>query len=163
MKEQENIDVHFDLNKKPLYDITDIEKMLPHRYPFLLIDKIMEITDTEIIGVKNVTINENYFMGHFPKNPVMPGVLQIEAMAQTGGIFSLSKVSDPHLYTTYFLKIDNVKFKRKVIPGDTVVFVLKLLSPIRRGLVHMGGKGYVNGKLCIEAEMLAQLVKDRTD
>ena len=163
MKEQENIDIQFDLNKKPLYDITDIEKMLPHRYPFLLIDKIMEITDTEIIGVKNVTINENYFMGHFPKNPVMPGVLQIEAMAQTGGIFSLSKVSDPHLYTTYFLKIDNVKFKRKVIPGDTVVFVLKLLSPIRRGLVHMGGKGYVNGKLCIEAEMLAQLVKDRTD
>ena len=163
MKDQEKSPQKFDLTKKPLYDIVDIEKMLPHRYPFLLIDKIMEISDDGIIGVKNVTMNENYFMGHFPKNPVMPGVLQIEAMAQTGGIFSLSKVKDPHLYTTYFMKIDNVKFKRKVIPGDTVVFELKLLSPIRRGLVHMGGKGYVNGEVCIEAEMLAHVAKDRTE
>ena len=162
MKDQEKLPKQFDLTKKPLYDIVDIEKMLPHRYPFLLIDKIMEISDDGIIGVKNVTMNENYFMGHFPKNPVMPGVLQIEAMAQTGGIFSLSKVKDPHLYTTYFMKIDNVKFKRKVIPGDTVVFELELLSPIRRGLVHMGGKGYVNGEVCIEAEMLAHVAKDRT-
>jgi UDP-3-O-[3-hydroxymyristoyl] N-acetylglucosamine deacetylase/3-hydroxyacyl-[acyl-carrier-protein] dehydratase len=163
MKEQEKLPKQFDLTKKPLYDIVEIEKMLPHRYPFLLIDKIMEITEDEIIGVKNVTMNENYFMGHFPKNPVMPGVLQIEAMAQTGGIFSLSKVKDPHLYTTYFMKIDNVKFKRKVVPGDTVVFELKLLSPIRRGLVHMGGKGYVNGEVCIEAEMLAHISKDRSE
>ena len=163
MKDQEKLPKQFDLTKKPLYDIVEIEKMLPHRYPFLLIDKIMEISDDGIIGVKNVTMNENYFMGHFPKNPVMPGVLQIEAMAQTGGIFSLSKVEDPHLYTTYFMKIDNVKFKRKVIPGDTVVFELKLLSPIRRGLVHMGGKGYVNGEVCIEAEMLAHVAKDRTE
>ena len=137
--------------------------MLLHRCPCLLIDEIMEINDTEMIGVKKVTINENYFMGLFPKNPVMPGVLQIEAMAQTGGIFSLSKVKDPHLYTTYFMKIDNVKFKRKVVPGDTVVFELKLLSPIRRGLVHMGGKGYVNGEVCIEAEMLAHISKDRSE
>ena len=152
------------MTKKTSMDIHEILDHLPHRYPFVLIDKVISLElGKEITAIKNVTINENYFMGHFPKNPVMPGVLQIEAMAQTGGIFSLSKVSDPHLYTTYFLKIDNVKFKRKVIPGDTVVFVLKLLSPIRRGLVHMGGKGYVNGKLCIEAEMLAQLVKDRTD
>ena len=128
---------------------------------FLLIDKIMEITEDGIIGVKNVTKNEPYFQGHFPGNPVMPGVLQIEAMAQTGGVFSLSKVEDPHLYSTYFMKIDNVKFKRKVIPGDTIVFDLKLISPIRRGLVHMGGKGYVNNQVCIEAEMLAQVVKDR--
>ena len=163
MKDQEKLPKQFDLTKKPLYDIVEIEKMLPHRYPFLLIDKIMEISDDGIIGVKNVTMNENYFMGHFPKNPVMPGVLQIEAMAQTGGIFSLSKVEDPHLYTTYFMKIDNVKFKRKVIPGDTVVFELKLLSPIRRGLVHMGGKGYVNGEVCIEAEMLAHVTKDREE
>ncbi|MAW83706.1 MAG: UDP-3-O-[3-hydroxymyristoyl] N-acetylglucosamine deacetylase [Crocinitomicaceae bacterium] len=163
MKEQEQKPKQFDLTKKPLYDIVDIEKMLPHRYPFLLIDKVMEITDNGIIGVKNVTMNENYFMGHFPSNPVMPGVLQIEAMAQAGGIFSLSKVKDPHLYSTYFMKIDNVKFKRKVIPGDTVVFELNLISPIRRGLVHMRGKGYVNGVICIEAEMLAQVVKDREE
>ena len=163
MKEQEKSPRNFDLTKKPLYDIVAIEKMLPHRYPFLLIDKIMEITENGIIGVKNVTMNENYFMGHFPNNPVMPGVLQIEAMAQTGGIFSLSKVEEPHLYSTYFMKIDNVKFKRKVIPGDTVVFDLNLISPIRRGLVHMGGKGYVNGVVCIEAEMLAQVVKDREE
>ena len=161
MKEQEKSPRKFDLTKDPLYDIVAIEKMLPHRYPFLLIDKIMEITENGIIGVKNVTMNENYFMGHFPNNPVMPGVLQIEAMAQTGGIFSLSKVEEPHLYSTYFMKIDNVKFKRKVIPGDTVVFDLNLISPIRRGLVHMRGKGYVNGVVCIEAEMLAQVVKDR--
>lgn len=163
MKEQEKSPRKFDLTKKPLYDIVAIEKMLPHRYPFLLIDKIMEITDNGIIGVKNVTMNENFFMGHFPNNPVMPGVLQIEAMAQTGGIFSLSKVKEPHLYSTYFMKIDNVKFKKKVIPGDTVVFDLNLISPIRRGLVHMRGKGYVNGVICIEAEMLAQVVKDREE
>ena len=163
MKEQEKSPRKFDLSKKPLYDIVAIEKMLPHRYPFLLIDKIMEINDNGIIGVKNVTMNENFFMGHFPNNPVMPGVLQIEAMAQTGGIFSLSKVKEPHLYSTYFMKIDNVKFKKKVIPGDTVVFDLNLISPIRRGLVHMRGKGYVNGVICIEAEMLAQVVKDREE
>ncbi len=161
MNEQEKSKPMYDLTKEPLYDINDIENMLPHRYPFLLIDKIMEITEDGIIGVKNVTKNEPYFQGHFPGNPVMPGVLQIEAMAQTGGVFSLSKVEDPHLYSTYFMKIDNVKFKRKVIPGDTIVFDLKLISPIRRGLVHMGGKGYVNGQVCIEAEMLAQVVKDR--
>ena len=163
MKEQEKSKPMYDLTKEPLYDINDIENMLPHRYPFLLIDKIMEITDDGIVGVKNVTKNEPYFVGHFPGNPVMPGVLQIEAMAQTGGVFSLSKVEDPHLYSTYFMKIDNVKFKRKVIPGDTIVFDLKLISPIRRGLVHMGGKGYVNGQVCIEADMLAQVVKDREE
>ena len=150
-----------DLTKKPLYDINQITKMLPHRYPFLLVDKIMEMDEKEIIGVKNITMNEPFFTGHFPENPVMPGVLQLEAMAQVGGIFALSSLDDPEKYSTYFLKIDNVKFKQKVLPGDTIVFRLKLDSPIRRGLVNMTGVAYVNGKPVSEASMLAQIVKDK--
>lgn len=161
IKKQEKEGKRFDLTKEPLYNINDIEKMLPHRFPFLMIDKIMEIHEESIIGVKNITMNEPIFTGHFPGNPIFPGVLQIEAMAQVGGIFALSKVEDPHLYSTYFMKIDNVKFKQKVIPGDTIVFELFLLSPIRRGLVEMGGKAYVNGKVVMEAEMLAQVIKDK--
>ena len=160
-KAKEKKGKYFDLTKEPLYNINDIEKMLPHRYPFLLVDKVMEITDETIVGVKNITMNEPIFTGHFPGNPVFPGVLQIEAMAQTGGIFALSKIEDPHLYSTYFMKIDKVKFKTKVLPGDTLVFELNLLSPIRRGLVEMGGKAYVNGQVVMEAEMLAQVVKDK--
>ncbi|MFN5982813.1 MAG: bifunctional UDP-3-O-[3-hydroxymyristoyl] N-acetylglucosamine deacetylase/3-hydroxyacyl-ACP dehydratase [Fluviicola sp.] len=163
IKKQEKAGKTFDLTKAPLYDINDIEKMLPHRYPFLLVDKVMEITDEGIVGVKNVTMNEPMFQGHFPGNPVFPGVLQIEATAQVGGIFALSKVDEPHLYSTYFMKIDNVKFKQKVLPGDTLVFDLKLISPIRRGLVHMSGQAYVNGKVVMEAEMLAQVIKDKTE
>ncbi len=150
-----------DLTLDPVYDINDIEKLLPHRYPFLLIDKIMEVSDNHIVGVKNVTQNEPQFMGHFPGNPVMPGVLQVEAMAQCGGILVLKNLPDPENYMTYFMKIDNVKFKRKVIPGDTIVFHLELLSEIRRGVVHMGGKGYVNGIVCVEAELMAQIVKEK--
>lgn len=161
IKKQEKAPRKFDLSQPPLYDINDIEKMLPHRYPFLLVDKVLSITEDTIVGVKNITMNEPMFQGHFPSNPVFPGVLQIEAMAQCGGIFALSKLEDPHLYSTYFMKIDNVKFKKKIIPGDTVVFELSLLSPIRRGLVNMGGKGYVNGELVVEAEMLAQVIKDK--
>jgi UDP-3-O-[3-hydroxymyristoyl] N-acetylglucosamine deacetylase/3-hydroxyacyl-[acyl-carrier-protein] dehydratase len=161
IKKQEKEGRKFDLTKEPLYNIQDIERMLPHRFPFLMIDKIMEIHEESIVGVKNITMNEPIFTGHFPGNPVFPGVLQIEAMAQVGGIFALSKVEDPHLYSTYFMKIDNVKFKQKVVPGDTIVFELSLLSPIRRGLVEMGGKAYVNGKLVMEAEMLAQVIKDK--
>lgn len=153
----------FDLEKPPVYDTVQIEKMLPHRYPFLLVDKIIDISDDSIVGVKNVTMNEPEFTGHFPGNPIFPGVLQIEAMAQCGGVFALSQVEDPHLYSTYFMKIDNVKFKAMVKPGDTLVMELKLLSPIRRGLVNMGGVGYVNGKPVMSAEMLAQVVKDRTE
>lgn len=152
---------NWDTNAKPVYDINDIEAMLPHRYPFLLVDKVLEVSDSEIVGVKNVTMNEPFFQGHFPGNPVMPGVLQIEAMAQCGGIFALSQVEDPEFYSTYFMKIDNVRFKQKVIPGDTVVFHLQLESPMRRGLVHMSGKAYVAGKLVSSAEMLAQVVKDK--
>ena len=161
IKKQQAKGKNFDLTKEPLYNINDIEKMLPHRFPFLMIDKIMEITDDSIWGVKNITMNEPIFTGHFPGNPVFPGVLQIEAMAQVGGIFALSKVEDPHLYSTYFMKINNVKFKQKVLPGDSVVFELTLMSPIRRGLVEMSCKAYVNGKEVAESEMLAQIVKDK--
>jgi len=161
IKKQQTQNRYFDLSLPPLYDITMIEKMLPHRFPFLMIDKIMSINESTIIGVKNITMNEPIFTGHFPGNPVFPGVLQIEAMAQTGGIFALNQVEDPHLYTTYFMKIDKVKFKQKVVPGDTLVFELSLLSPIRRGLVEMGGKAFVNGIVVMEAEMLALVTKDK--
>lgn len=161
-KEKNRFNPPFDLNKKALFDINDIKKVLPHRPPFLLIDKIMDMDDDHVIGVKNVTMNEAYFVGHFPNEPVMPGVLQIEAMAQTGGIFSLKKYKDPENYLTYFLKIDNVKFRNKVVPGDTLVFSLELVSPIRRGLCHMKGTGYVANKPVIEGEMLAQISKKTT-
>lgn len=151
---------HFDLSKT-VYDINDIEKLLPHRYPFLLVDRIVAMDDSTITGYKNITQNEPQFTGHFPGNPVMPGVLQVEAMAQVGGIFALSKVADPENYTTYFLKIDGVRYRKKVIPGDTLVFHLELITPIRRGIVHMRGIGYVNGQAAVEAEMMAQLARDR--
>ena len=156
-KEKNRFEPPFDLSEKPLIDINGIKKLLPHRPPFLLIDKILGMDDSHVIGLKNVTMNEEFFVGHFPDEPVMPGVLQIEAMAQVGGIFTLSTVPDPENYLTFFLKIDNVKFRNKVVPGDTLVFSLKLLSPIRRGLCHMSGIGYVNNKPVIEAEMLAQI------
>ena len=156
---KESKEVYFDLTAEPLYDTVQIMGLLPHRPPFLLVDKIMECENDRVIGVKNVTMNEPFFEGHFPKEPVMPGVLQIEAMAQTGGILVLSQVEDPENYITYFMKIDKVKFKRKVVPGDTLVFDLSLLTPVRRGICHMGGKAYVNGKVVMEAEMMAQITK----
>ena len=149
----------YDPTKKPLYDINQIKSLLPHRYPFLLIDKITEMDEKAVIGIKNVTMNENFFMGHFPNEPIMPGVLQVEAMAQIGGILALSKVEDPENYQTLFLKIDKVKFKRKVIPGDTIVFRLELLAPIRRGLVNMFGQAFVGGELALEGELMAQVSK----
>ena len=149
----------YDPNKKPLYDINQIKGLLPHRPPFLLIDKIIDMDEESIVGIKNVTMNEPFFVGHFPDEPVMPGVLMIEALAQTGGIFSLSKVDDPENYLTYFMKIDKVKFRGKVVPGDTLKFKLNLLTPIRRGIVHMTGMAYVGNNPVFEGEMMAQLAK----
>lgn len=150
-----------DLSATPLYNTTDIMKVLPHRYPFLLVDKIMELTPEYVVGVKNVTINEFWCQGHFPDEPVMPGVLIIEALAQTGGILCLKTVPDPENYQTYFVKIESAKFKQKVVPGDTVVFRMELAAPIRRGLCHMRGAAYVGNKVVAEADMMAQIVKVR--
>lgn len=149
----------YDPNEAPIYDIMDLHKILPHRSPFLLVDKIISMTETEVVGVKNVTFNEPFFVGHFPGNPVMPGVLQIEAMAQTGGILALSTVEDPSNYDTYFLKINNVKFKGIVRPGDTLLFKLELMSPIRRGIVEMKGTAFVGNKIVTEAEVMAKIQK----
>lgn len=150
-----------DFSQTPLYDINQIRNILPHRPPFLLIDKIMQMDNNTVVGIKNVTMNEDFFVGHFPEEPVMPGVLQIEAMAQVGGIFVLNTVPDPENYTTYFLKIDRVKFKRKVVPGDTLVFRLELLEPIRRGIANMFGQAFVGENLVMEGELLAQIVKQK--
>lgn len=151
----------FDLTKEPVYDINQVMGILPHRYPFLLIDKIIELSENHVVGVKNVSFNEPFFQGHFPGNPVMPGVLQIEAMAQAGGVLALHNVDEPEKWSTYFMKIDGVKFKRKVMPGDTLVFRLELLAPIRRGIVQMKGCAYVNGSLVSEGELMAQIIKDK--
>ena len=149
----------YDPNKPPVYDIKMIEASLPHKYPFLLIDKIIELNESSVVGIKNVTMNENFFQGHFPQNPVMPGVLQLEAMAQTGGILVLNTVTDPQNWDTYFLKIDNAKFKQKVVPGDTLIMRLELLSPIRRGICEMHGTVFVGNKVVTEADLVAQIVR----
>lgn len=157
--ERRNNVPNIDLNQPPLMDVTQIMAMLPHRQPFLLIDKVFELTDKNVVATKNVTMNEEFFKGHFPGAPVMPGVLIVEAMAQTGGILVLNTVPDPENYLTFFMKMDNVKFKQKVMPGDTLIFNCTLITPIRRGICHMQGYAYSNGKLCAEAELMAQISK----
>jgi UDP-3-O-[3-hydroxymyristoyl] N-acetylglucosamine deacetylase/3-hydroxyacyl-[acyl-carrier-protein] dehydratase len=149
----------YDLHKEPLMDIHQIMAILPHRPPFLLIDRIIEMSDSHVVGLKNVTMNEPFFVGHFPDAPVMPGVLIVEAMAQTGGILVLSTVPDPENYLTFFMKIDNVKFKQKVLPGDTLIFKCDLITPIRRGICHMQANAYANGRLVAQAELMAQIAK----
>jgi UDP-3-O-[3-hydroxymyristoyl] N-acetylglucosamine deacetylase/3-hydroxyacyl-[acyl-carrier-protein] dehydratase len=148
----------YDPNQPPIFNIKQIEKTLPHRYPFLMVDKIIELTDKQIVGIKNVTYNEPFFMGHFPNNPIMPGVLQIEALAQTGGILCINAMPEGQ-YDTYFLKIDNCKFKLKVVPGDTMILKMELLTPIRRGICEMRGTVYIGNKIATEADLMAQLVK----
>lgn len=148
----------YDPVQSPIYDQQYIEKKLPHRYPFLLVDKIIDLSDTYIVGVKNVTFNEWFFQGHFPGNPVMPGVLQVEALAQTGGILAIN-LSGEGNYDTYFLKIDNCKFKQMVRPGDTLLLRMELMAPIRRGICEMKGTVYVGNKICTEADLVAQIVK----
>ncbi len=149
----------FDINAKPVYDINQIKDYLPHGHSFLLIDRIVYMDDNQVVGLKAVSFNEPYFAGHFPDEPIMPGVLIIEAMAQTGGMFVLDKVDDPHQYASYFLKVDKVKFKRKVTPGDTLILHMHLLEPIRRGIIVMQGKAYVGNQLAAEGVLTAQIIK----
>ena len=151
----------YNCNEAPIIDVNRIRQLLPHRYPFQLVDKVIAIGANHIVGIKNVTANEPFFQGHFPEEPVMPGVLQIEAMAQCGGLLVLNSVDEPSKYSTYFLKIDGVKFRQKVVPGDTLIFRVELLAPIRRGISSMKGYVFVGEKVVCEAEFTAQIVKNK--
>ena len=151
----------YDMSKESIMDVNRIRQLLPHRFPFLMVDKIIEIGSSYIVGVKNVTVNEPFFQGHFPEEPVMPGVLIVEAMAQTGGLLVLNSVEEAHRYSTYFMKIDSVKFRQKVVPGDTLIFHLSLMTELRRGCAYMKGYAFVGEKIVAEAEFLAQIIKNK--
>ncbi|MDR2410781.1 MAG: 3-hydroxyacyl-ACP dehydratase FabZ, partial [Bacteroidales bacterium] len=153
--------ISVDLTKEAVYKIEDIKKILPHRPPFLLIDRVLELTENRVVGIKNVTVNEPFFIGHFPDEAVMPGVLIMEGLAQLGGILALGQVSDPEHYSTYFLKMNDVRWRQKVIPGDMLIYEMVLVEPIRRGIIHMFGKAFVNNKLVAEGDLMAQIVKNR--
>ena len=161
IKQNESQAPIYDPNKEPLMDVKRIQELLPHRYPFLLVDKIIERGADYVVGIKNVTANESFFQGHFPGEPVMPGVLQIEAMAQVGGLFILGDLENPESYSTYFLKIDNVKFRQKVVPGDTLIFKVRLMSEMRRGMANMRGLAFVGETLVCECDFMAQIVKNK--
>ena len=151
----------YDPNEVPLMDVNKIRSLLPHRYPMQLVDKVIAADDSEIVAVKNVTSNEPFFTGHFPQEPVMPGVLIVEAMAQAGGLLVLNNVEEPERWSTYFMKIDNVKFRRKVVPGDTLIFKVKMMGPLRRGIATMAGLVFVGETIAAEAEFTAQIVKNK--
>jgi UDP-3-O-[3-hydroxymyristoyl] N-acetylglucosamine deacetylase/3-hydroxyacyl-[acyl-carrier-protein] dehydratase len=151
----------YDPNIAPVMDVNRIKELLPHRYPFLLVDKIIEIGGNNIVGIKNISVNEPFFQGHFPQEPVMPGVLLVEAMAQTAGLLVLNSVDEPERYSTYFMKIDQVKFRQKVVPGDTLILRLEMITPIRRHIATMKGYVFVGEKLVCEAEFMAQIIKNK--
>ena len=151
----------YDCSREPIMDVNRIRELLPHRYPFQLVDKVIEIGANYIVGVKNITANEPFFQGHFPQEPVMPGVLQVEAMAQVGGLLVLNSVDEPERYSTYFMKIDGVKFRQKVVPGDTVIFHLSLMTEVRRGCAYMKGYAFVGERIVTEAEFMGQIIKNK--
>ena len=151
----------YDCNREPLMDINRIRQLLPHRYPMQLVDKVIELGPTSIVAIKNITGNEPFFIGHFPDEPVMPGVLQIEAMAQSGGLLVLNSLDEPERWSTYFLRIDQVKFRQKVVPGDTLVFKVELITPVRHGIATMHGYAFVGEKVVTEATFTAQIIKNK--